>query len=428
MSSDQPFAGIEVVEFGQFIAVPFCAQLLSEGGARVVKVESLAGDPVRQLNPLAPGETRHFVSRNRGKHSLPLDLKHPSARRIIEALLARADVVLTNFRPGLAAELGLDHASLAPRYPRLVVGNVSAFGPTGPDALLAGMDLVVQARSGLMAATGRTKDGHPAAGDPPVADYMCAMTLAFGIAAALLRRAQTGRGGEVDVSLLMSALLLQNNSMIRVHAADGARHLAVRDVLDRMRARGAPFVEQAALSPEIRPRSMSQVYYRTYATRDAAMAVACVSPGLQRTFMRALGLSDEGHEGPLRDADQQARHYDALGARVETVMASRTSAEWKAVFDAHGIPGAAVKLPLELLDDEQALVNGMIHDVDHPQLGPVRVLGTPVAMSDDGFRPAVPTRPFGSEARAILTGLGFAAAEIDAFVAEGVTRESMPPA
>lgn len=428
MSSLQPFAGIEVVEFGQFIAVPFCAQLLSEGGAHVVKVESLGGDPVRHLNPLAPGETRHFVSRNRGKHSLPLDLKHPAARRIIEALLARADVVLTNFRPGFAAELGLDHATLAPRYPRLVVGNVSAFGPQGPDALLAGMDLVVQARSGLMAANGRMKDGHPAAGDPPVADYMCAMTLAFGIAAALLRRAQTGRGGEVDVALLMSALVLQNNSMIRVEAADGGRHAAVRNLLDRMRARGAPYAEQAALSPEIRPRSMSQVYYRTYATRDAAIAVACVSPGLQRTFMRAVGVSDEGHERLLVDADEQARHYEALGARVDAIMASRTTAEWKTLFDAHGIPAAGVKLPLELLDDEQALINGMIHDVEHPQLGSVRVLGTPVRMSDEGFRPATPTRPFGSETRAVLAGLGFGDSDVDAFVAGGVTRESVEPA
>src|ERR1041384_5087683 len=158
----RPFAGIEVVEFGQFIAVPFCAQLLAEGGARVIKVESLDGDPVRLLAQLAPGETRHFISRNRGKHSLPLDLKHPKARSVIDALLERADVVLTNFRPGFAAEVGLDYATLAPRYPRLIVGNVSAFGHRGPDAGLAGMDLVVQARSGLMAATGKIVDGVPA--------------------------------------------------------------------------------------------------------------------------------------------------------------------------------------------------------------------------------------------------------------------------
>src|SRR5437899_12755659 len=227
MDNARPFAGIEVVEFGQFIAVPFCAQVLAEGGAHVIKIESIEGDPVRQLAPLAPGETRHFISRNRGKHSLPLDLRHPSAGPVVERLLARADVVLTNFRPGLAAELGLDWPTLAPRYPRLVVGNVSAFGRRGPAARLAGMDLVVQARSGLMAASGRIQDGVPTGGENPAVDYMCAMLLSFGVASALLRRATTGRGGEVDVSLLMAALLLQNNNMVRIDSADRATHTAV---------------------------------------------------------------------------------------------------------------------------------------------------------------------------------------------------------
>ena len=128
MDDARPFAGLQVVEFGQFIAVPFCAQLLADGGAHVIKVESLDGDPVRHLAPLAPGESRHFISRNQGKHTLPLDVRHPEARRVIDRLVSRADVVLTNFRPGLAEELGLDWAGLAEQHPRLIVGNVSAFG------------------------------------------------------------------------------------------------------------------------------------------------------------------------------------------------------------------------------------------------------------------------------------------------------------
>lgn len=421
-SSPKPFAGIEVVEFGQFIAVPYCAQLLAEGGAHVIKVESLDGDPVRQIAPLAPGETRHFISRNRGKHSLPLDLKHPAARRIIDTLLARADVVLTNFRPGLAAELGLDWASLAPRYPRLVVGNVTAFGPRGPDAMLAGMDLVVQARSGLMAAGGRVKDGHPAAGDPPIADYMCAMMLAFGVASALFRRTRTGRGGEIDLSLLMAALVLQNNAMVRVQSEDGPVHAALLESLAALRVRGAPYVEQAAITPQVRTPAMVRVYYRTFATKDAALAVACVSPGLQRTFMRALGLADEAHGRPLPDLDAQRRHSEALGARVEALIATRTTAEWKALLDSHGIPAAGVKLPIELLDDEQALANGMLHDLPHPALGTVRVASTPIRMDGPGFEPAPPTPPFGSEVPDLLRALGFSPAEIEALIAEGATR------
>ncbi len=423
MSSERPFSGIEVVEFGQFIAVPYCAQLLADGGAHVIKIEALDGDPVRHLAPLALGETRHFISRNKGKHTLPLDLKHPLARTIIDALVARADVVLTNLRPGLAAELGLDHETLSKLHPRLIVGNVTAFGPKGPDANLAGMDLVVQARSGLMAANGRVQNGLPVVGDPPVADYMCAMMLAFGISAALFRRTTSGLGGEVDVSLLMAAMTLQNNMMMRVLSADGPVHTTILDWLAEARAEGVPFTGQAAHMPAARVSAMGSVYYRTYATKDEAIAVACVSPGLQRTFMRAVGLTDESHERPIADRDEQARHYASLQARMETLMASRTTDEWKAILDAHGVPASGVKFPVELLDDEQALANGMLHDIDHPALGKVRVLSTPVTLGAGGFVPSGPTPPFGSEVREILASLGFATGDVERFIEDGATRD-----
>jgi crotonobetainyl-CoA:carnitine CoA-transferase CaiB-like acyl-CoA transferase len=422
MDSSRPFGGIEVVEFGQFIAVPFCAQLLAEGGAHVIKIEALEGDPVRQLTPLPGGDTRHFLSRNRGKRSLPLDLRHPRAKAVIDALLARADVVLTNFRPGLAEEFGLDAATLAPRFPRLVVGNVSAFGRHGPDAQLAGMDLVVQARTGLMASLGKVRDGVPASGEAPVADYICALSLAFGISSALLRRERTGRGGEVSAALMMAALVAQNNSMVRVESIDGAVHADVRGQLAHMRRAGRSFEEQDATVASARTPSMLEVYYRTYATKDDVVGVACVSPGLQRAFMDVLGLKDEGPKTGDRATLQ--RYYAELGARCEAVMASRTAREWKAVFDARGVPGAAVRFSVELFDDEQARANGFFHDLPHPALGPVRVLAPPVKMDGDGFQPGAPPPAFGSATRTILGELGFDAAAIDALVAAKVTRAS----
>ncbi|HEY3065959.1 MAG TPA: CoA transferase, partial [Methylomirabilota bacterium] len=387
--------------------------------------ESLEGDPVRQLAPIVPGETRHFVSRNRGKHTLPLDLRHPRAAAIVEPLLARADVVLTNFRPGLAAELGLDWPSLAPRHPRLIVGNVSAFGPRGPDARLAGMDLVVQARSGLMAASGRIEGGVPTGGEAPVADYICAMMLAFGIASALLRRERTGKGGEVDVALLMAALVLQNNAMVRVDRTEGALHADLRGRLRDLQARGVPLAEQANVIPKVRPPAMTEVYYRTYATKDGAIAVACVSPGLQRAFMTAVGLRDEAHERPLGDRDAHAKHYAGLRTRLDPLIASRPTSEWKERLDAHGVPVARVALPFEMLDDEQALANGFLRDLDHPALGRVRVLAPPVRLDGNGFTPTAATPAFGSETRAILSDLGFAEAEIAGFLADGVTRDTL---
>jgi crotonobetainyl-CoA:carnitine CoA-transferase CaiB-like acyl-CoA transferase len=422
MDPSRPFAGIEVVEFGQFIAVPFCAQLLAEGGAHVIKIEGLEGDPVRQLTPLPGGDTRHFLSRNRGKRSLPLDLRHRRAKDVIDRLLARADVVLTNFRPGLAEEFGLDYTTLAPRFPRLVVGNVSAFGRHGPDAQLAGMDLVVQARTGLMASLGKVRDGVPASGEAPVADYICALSLAFGISSALLRRERTGRGGEVSAALMMAALVAQNNSMVRVESIDGPVHADMRGQLAHMRRAGRSFEEQDATVASARTPSMLEVYYRTYATKDDVVGVACVSPGLQRAFMDVLGLKDEGPKTGDRATLQ--RYYAELGARCEAVMASRTAAEWKGIFDARGVPGAAVRFSVELFDDEQARANGFFHDLPHSVLGPVRVLAPPVKMNGDGFQPGAPPPAFGSATRAILGELGFDEAAIDALVAAKVTRAS----
>src|SRR5882672_8513028 len=301
--AEQPFAGVTILEFGHFIAVPWAGQVLADGGAHVIKIEPLEGEPSRHIAPLGGGESRHFLIRNRGKHALPLNLKHPDAREILEALLARADVVLTNMRPGLAAELGLEYEQLRARHPRLVVGNVTAFGARGPDAALAGMDLVVQGRSGLMVTGGRVKDGLPTTGESPIADYMAAALLAFGVASALYRRERTGRGGRVDTSLLMAALALQNNLMVRVEGVDGPRHREFGDWLAQARRDAVPFAEQVERMPRNRPVAMAAIYYRTYATKDAALAVACGSPSLRRRFIEALGLKDAALTGTVPDLD-----------------------------------------------------------------------------------------------------------------------------
>lgn len=289
------------------------------------------------------------------------------------------------------------------------------------------MDLVVQARSGLLAAGGNVNNGVPTGGENPVVDYMCAMTLAFGIASALLRRTNTGRGGEVDASLLMSALLIQNNNMVRIDAADHATHAAVRARLAELRAAGRPYAEQAALTPQIRPPGTVNVYYRTYATRDAALAIACGSPALRRAFIGSVGLSDDALDRPIADRAREVEHYLALRRRVEAIVATRTTADWQATLEAAGVPAAGVKLPLELLDDEQPLANGMLHDLTHPVLGPVRVLAPPVRIDGGGFVAAPATAPFGSETRTILGELGFSSADVDDLLADGVTRDRMKP-
>jgi crotonobetainyl-CoA:carnitine CoA-transferase CaiB-like acyl-CoA transferase len=357
--------------------------------------------------------------RNRGKHSLPLDLKHRDAPAILDALLARADVVLTNMRPGLASELGLDYAELGPRFPRLIVGNMTAFGARGPDAGLAGMDMVVAARSGLMTTGGKMKDGLPTTGESPIADYMAASLLAFGIATALYQRSQTGRGSRVDASLLMAALVLQNNLMIRVDATDGPAHTEFLEWLGTARRAGVPYADQAERMPRSRPVGMLAVYYRTYATKDSALAIACGSPGLRRRFIAAVGHADPGLDGGFSDQQKLDAHYASLKADVEQTMASRTTAEWQSILEAAGVPASGVFLPAEILDAEQPAANDMIHHYDHPALGPVTVLGAPVQVGDRGFTPGPPTPLFGSEVREILTWAGFSGSDLERLIAQG---------
>ena len=419
---EQPFDGIRVVEFGQFVAVPFAAQLLSEGGAEVLKIEALEGDPTRRLAQLAPMESRIYLSRNRGKRSLPLHLRHEQAPLIIDALLSRADVALMNFRPGLAERLGLDADTLRAKYPRLIVASVTPFGRHGPDAGLAGMDIVVQARSGLMVANGRQGDGRPLSGDPVSADYMAAMSLAFGIASALFRRANTGQGAEVHASLMQAAMTLNNNQMLRVESADGPIHDESRQELADMRSRGATYSEQRMAQPSARARIMADIYFRTYTTSDGWLAVACGSTRLRAAFSLAIGLEDE-YTGD--DPNHHAEHYERLREAAEAIMRTRPTREWETLLAEAGVPASRVLMPFEILDDPQAAANDMLYDLEHPQIGPVRILAPPVALDQDGFRKPPATKPFASETREILSELGFDDSQIGGFVDSGVTRDSI---
>ncbi len=419
--SEQPFDGIRVVEFGQFVAVPFAAQLLAEGGAEVMKIESLEGDPVRRLGQYAPMESRTFLSRNRGKRSLPLNLRHERAASVIDALLEQSDVALMNFRPGLAAQLGLDSATLRLRFPRLIIGTVTPFGRSGPDAGLAGMDIVVQARSGLMMANGRQIDGRPMSGDPVSADYMAAMSLAFGVASALLRRTVSGQGGEVHTSLMQAAMTLNNNQMLRVESLDGPVHAESRERLAALRADGSDYAAQRSAQPSARARTMADIYFRTYTTADGWIAIACGSRKLRAAFIEAIALDDPHAGDEVSDPD----YYPTLQEAAETRMQEQSTSTWETVLADAGVPASRVLLPFEILDDPQAAANDMLYDLDHSDVGDVRILAPPVALDRNGFQPPHAPHPFASDTRGILTEIGLQASEIDQLVQAGVTCDHM---
>ena len=419
--ASQPFSGIRVVEFGQFVAVPFCGQLLAEGGAEVIKIESPEGDPNRRMGQLAPGESRIFISRNRGKHSLPVRLSDPGAGPVIDALLRWADVVLMNFRPGLAEKMGLAPETLLERFPRMVIGEITPFGKKGPDANLSAMDIVVQARSGLMAAMGRIVDGRPAPGEPVISDYMAAMSLAFGIASALLRRERTDKGGIVDVSLMKAAMTLTNNQLVRSEDKDRASHQERIAKINMLRVAGAPFEHQLEAIPTSRVLPIRAIYFRTFETADGTVAIACASKTLQMKFMETIGLHDRGFESEDGLGGDDT-YYESLRTQVEAIIRGKSSAEWMEILNRAGVPVSTVKFPIEMFEDEQAEANDMFYIVDHPTAGKFRVLSPPVSLDDDGFATVPATAPFGSETISLLAELGLSGEDIDKLVAAGVTR------
>ena len=264
-----PFQDLRVIEFGRFIAAPYCGQLLADGGADVVKVEPLHGDDARRNGTrLSPTEARQYLNKNRGKRSIAVKLSDAGVRRALSVLLERADVVIANFRPGQAAELGLDYETLAKRNPRLVYAENTGFGKRGPSRDLPGMDTVLQAYTGFAPLSG----GIPQPLADPVIDYTAALLMAWGIAAALYDRERRGVGQRLDVSLLQAALVIQNNSINHIDAVDGWREEFAEYLKDAFRE-GRSFRDVMAHRETLKP-VIAPPYYGIFEVQDGLLALA----------------------------------------------------------------------------------------------------------------------------------------------------------
>lgn len=407
-----PFDGVTVVEFGQFVVVPFCSQMMADGGAHVIKVEPPTGDSYRSWpDQLAAGETRQFIIKNRGKRSLALDLSHPRAGEVVRALVETADVVLVNLSPAAVARRGLDYESLAAINPEVIYGAVTAYGQVGPEASLPGMDVVVQARSGLLSSLGAEQDGVPLHSEVQVADYSTAMLLFGGIASALYVRERTGEGQRVDVSLLGGALAIQNNSLGHVHARDQWRVEFVQERLPELRRAGASRLETENERRAMRPDPPTHTaHYRIFRTADGLLAVGAGSPGARRRLAVVAGL----------DAEVAAAEPDRFGQQLESALRGRDSDEWARMLADVDVPVASVRHVEELLFDSHAEEEGLIADFDHPVIGRYRGLGTPIRMSATPLRADRPSPSFAVHTVDILTGTGLTSSAVESLVAEGV--------
>ena len=364
-----PLAGRRVLDYGQYVAGPFATMLLADLGADVIKVEPPQGDQWRRYDPFAEGESRHFHALNRGKRSVALDLKSEAGRRASRELIAGADGLVHNCLPERARRFALDRDSVSAANPDCVVVCVSAFGSSGPDSGRPAYDLIAQALSGLLLSDPRPGDHVPARlGGLALADFTAGLLAALALTAGLLG-GERGRAPELEVSLLGAALALQAQRFVRVESNDGAvgggPRFAGRAELER-RARNARDLE--ALDP----------YYRTHACSDGFVALACLNAGQRRRVCELFALHDphsanpQAAPGDLAELERRLAHSRA----VEQGFACLSVAEAVAGLAARSVPASEVRGLEQLFDDAQAQANGLVQTVDHPTVGPVRLLGS----------------------------------------------------
>ena len=381
--------GITVLDLTRVMSGPYSTLMLADMGARVIKVERPRhGDDTRAWGPpFIGGESAYFLSVNRNKESLTLDFKQPDGRRILDSLIDRADVLVENFRPGTLQRVGLDYASLAPRVPRLVYASISGYGQTGPLRHLAGIDAVAQAEGGLMSLTG------DAAGPPfrlglPISDLVSGLFAAHGILLALLERATTGRGRQVDISMLDSVAAL-----LTYHAT---AYLATGDDPPRQgNAHG------------------SIVPYDTFDARDGPFVLAVGNDDQWRRFCAAAGMADLAADERFATNPQRVAHRHLLLPIVAGVIETRDRADWTERLRQAGVPCGPVRTVGEALDDLQLQARGMVTAVQHPAAGELRLVGSPIKLSGSTARADRPPPTLGEHTDAILTKeLGFSAAQV----------------
>ena len=395
-NEDAPLAGVTVVDFTRVLSGPYCTMLLADMGARIIKLEQPGrGDDTRAWGPpFVNGESAYFLSINRNKESLTLDLKHTAARQVLDPLLQRADVVVENFRPGTMERLGLGYEDVRSRFPQIVYCSISGFGQTGPRSAEPGYDAVMQGEAGLMSITGAS-DGPPFRLGVAIADIVSGMFAAQGIAMALLARARTGRGQRVDVGMLdATAALLTYQAGIYF-------------------ATGRNPVRMGNRHPSIAP-------YETFSASDGDFVVAVGNDEQWRRFCDVLGAKDLADDVRFATNRDRVANYEALRPLLANRLNSRTRVAWVGALKSAGVPCGSVRDVAEVLQDSQLLAREMIETVDHATAGSVRVLGVPVKLSDTPG--AVTTAPpaLGQHTEAILQNdCGLSVREIEALRLSG---------
>jgi crotonobetainyl-CoA:carnitine CoA-transferase CaiB-like acyl-CoA transferase len=390
-----PLSGIRVVDLTRVLAGPFCSMLLADMGAEVIKIEIPGeGDSVRRSGAIRDGISWYFAAFNRNKRSLTLNLRHEEGRDVLAKLVARSEVLVENFRPGVLARMGFDEARLKSLNSGLVYCNISGFGDSGPYRDRPSFDFIAQAMSGLLSVTGE-RDGAPLRVGPPIADLLAGLYGALGICAALLARERSGEGEKVGASLL--------SSTIGILGFFAANYFATGELPQRTGN------DHAIVAP-----------YGLFRTGDGEVAIAPSGEISYRRLTDALELPQLREDPDFRTNALRLKNRQKIHRLIESRLATETSEYWIARLNAAGVPCDRVKNLAEVFADPQVEDQEMAIDAEHPGHGTVRMLGFPLKFRDRPCRVRLPAPELGGDSERVLAELGYAAAEIARLRGKGV--------
>ena len=362
-----PLTGITILDLTRVLAGPFCTLVLGDLGARVIKVEQPGGDDSRHIGPFVNGKSAYFMSLNRGKESIVLDLNKEPDRLVFEELLSCSDVLAENFRPGTMERFGYGFEALHHRFPRLIYAAASGFGHTGPQSDRPAYDMVVQAMGGIMSLTGQP-GGPPTRVGTSIGDITAGLFTAVGICAALYHRTIGGKGLKIDVAMLDCQIAILENAIARYFATGiipgplGGRH------------------------PSITP-------FSTFRTQDGYIVIAAGNDRLFARLCEVIGRPDVAADPLFASNHERTKNAERLQDDIEGVLGKRGSKEWLSLFETAGVPCGPINDIAQALADPQIAARNMVVTVDDKTAGELRMPGNPIKMSgfpDPAQRPPAP--------------------------------------
>lgn len=386
-----PLNGVKVIDLTRVLAGPFCTMVLADMGAEVIKVERTGlGDDSRQFGPFINDESAYFMSINRNKKSIALNLKDKDAVEILLKLVKEADVLVENFRPGTMEKLGIGYDMLKEVNPTLIYASASGFGYSGPYSRRPAYDGVVQAMGGIMSITGQ-KGGKPTRVGPSIGDITAGLYTAIGVSMALYEREKSGKGQMIDVAMLDCQVSILENALARYFST--------------------------GVSPKpAGNKHTSIVPFEPFETSDGEIMVAAGNDNLWQKFTKAmgeeaLGLDERFKTNPLRN-----ENYDELRPLIEAGLKKNTVAYWYKVLTEAGVPCGPINNIEMITNDEQVKFREMIVEIEHPKAKTTHLPGTPIKMSRTKGEIKTPAPLLGEHSTEILKGLGYSEQDIDNLV------------